>query len=180
DQGIPVRLYKRTIPACHRCGTVGHQADSCPRPQAGRCGRCGSQGATTSQGPAEHECIPCCLLCGGNHLTGAAGCIGKHRKPIKPGTPPTNARRKSAPKQAPPTKKSKITTGKPGQGTRSAESGTSTKAPTDNAGDLPPLESAHTKVSGSSPPPPPTEVALQRQNDEIRRQTEILAKNFKR
>ncbi|CAN7985630.1 unnamed protein product, partial [Ixodes hexagonus] len=185
DQGIPVRLYKKTIPACHRCGTVGHRADICPRPQAGRCGRCGSQVAPTSEGPAEHDCIPCCLLCGGNHLTGAAGCTGKYRKPIKPGTPPTNARRKSAPKQSPPTKgntrTSTSTQEQPGQRTRGAKSGTGTKAPTFNAGDFPPLESAQTKVSswvGAVPgplSPSQTEVALQRQNAELQRQTKILA-----
>ncbi|KAG0411024.1 hypothetical protein HPB47_011859 [Ixodes persulcatus] len=67
--------------------------------------------------------------------------------------------------------------------TRSAKSGARTKAPFDNAGDLPPLESAHTKVSGwvgavpgpLSPSPSPTEIALQKQNAELRRQTEILA-----
>lgn len=48
NQAIPVRLYEKTIPACHRCGTVGYQTGICPRPQAGRCGRCGSQAATTS------------------------------------------------------------------------------------------------------------------------------------
>ncbi|KAH6944170.1 hypothetical protein HPB50_002189 [Hyalomma asiaticum] len=41
-QVIPVKLYKETIPACHRCGTVRHRADICPTPQSGRCGRCGS------------------------------------------------------------------------------------------------------------------------------------------
>ncbi|KAG0426844.1 hypothetical protein HPB47_026074, partial [Ixodes persulcatus] len=67
--------------------------------------------------------------------------------------------------------------------TRSAKSGARTKAPTDNAGDFPPLETAHTKVRGwvgavpgpLSPSPSPTEIALQKQNAELRRQTEILA-----
>ncbi|KAH8022425.1 hypothetical protein HPB51_024419 [Rhipicephalus microplus] len=40
---LPVRLYKKTVPACPLCGTVGHRADTCPRPQPGRCTSCGVQ-----------------------------------------------------------------------------------------------------------------------------------------
>ncbi|KAH7959964.1 hypothetical protein HPB49_015596 [Dermacentor silvarum] len=86
---FPVRLYKKTVPACPLCGTVGHRADACPRPQAGRCGSCGVQVPdATPDGPAEHQCVPSGLLCGGGHLTGAPGCAGRFRKPIKPGSPP--------------------------------------------------------------------------------------------
>ncbi|KAH7937958.1 hypothetical protein HPB49_018224 [Dermacentor silvarum] len=28
----PVREYKKTVPACSRCGTLGHRADNCPNP----------------------------------------------------------------------------------------------------------------------------------------------------
>ncbi|KAH8009770.1 hypothetical protein HPB51_019102 [Rhipicephalus microplus] len=84
DQVIPVRHYKKMILACHLCGTVGHQADICPRPKSGRCGRYGSQVVATSEGTAEHECTPRCLNCGGSYLTGAADCRDKYRKPIKP------------------------------------------------------------------------------------------------
>ncbi|KAH7939727.1 hypothetical protein HPB52_016569 [Rhipicephalus sanguineus] len=189
DQVIPVRLYKKTIPACHRCGTVGHRADICPRPQSGRCGRCGSQVATTSEGSAEHECTPRCLICGGSHLTGAADCRDKYRKPIKPRLPPTNTKRTSAPKEAPSTKvnkkKSASTAGKPGQVKTTDKAGTRTKTSTSNADDFPPLADAQTKVSGwvgAAPgplSPSPTEVALQRQNAELRRHTENLAKKIR-
>ncbi|KAK8776114.1 hypothetical protein V5799_030543 [Amblyomma americanum] len=36
-----VREYKRTIPACFRCGTIGHRVDNCSHPDIGRCGFCG-------------------------------------------------------------------------------------------------------------------------------------------
>ncbi|KAH6924441.1 hypothetical protein HPB50_017521 [Hyalomma asiaticum] len=189
DQVMPVRLYKKTIPACHRCGTVGHRADICPRPQSGRCGRCGSQVATTPEGPAEHECTPRCLICGGSHLTGAAECRDKYRKPIKPRLPPSNTKRTSAPKGTPSAgvnnkKKSPPTPGKPGQVKATDNAETRKQAPPFNAWDFPSLENAQTKVSGwvgaASEPlsPSPTEVALQRQNAELRRHTEILAKKI--
>ncbi|KAH6930085.1 hypothetical protein HPB50_009003 [Hyalomma asiaticum] len=189
DQVIPVRLYKKTIPACHRCGTVGHRADICPRPQSGRCGRCGSQVATTPEGPAEHECTPRCLICGGSHLTGAAECRDKYRKPIKPRLPPSNTKRTSAPKGTPSAgvnnkKKSPSTPGKPGQVKATENAETRKQAPPFNAWDFSSLENAQTKVRGwvgaASEPlsPSPTEVALQRQNAELRRHTEILAKKI--
>ncbi|KAH6944607.1 hypothetical protein HPB50_004248 [Hyalomma asiaticum] len=189
DQVIPVRLYKKTVPACHRCGTVGHRADICPRPQSGRCGRCGSQVATTPEGPAEHECTPRCLICGGSHLTGAAECRDKYRKPIKPRLPPSNTKRTSAPKGTPSAgvnnkKKSPSTPGKPGQVKATDNAETRKQAPPFNAWDFPSLENAQTKVSGwvgaASKPlsPSPTEVALQRQNAELRCHTEILAKKI--
>ncbi|KAH8029474.1 hypothetical protein HPB51_000646 [Rhipicephalus microplus] len=31
---LPVRLYKKTVPACPVCHTVGHRADTCPQPAA--------------------------------------------------------------------------------------------------------------------------------------------------
>lgn len=190
DQGTPVRLYKKTIPACHRCGTVGHRADICPRPQPGRCGQCGSQVATTPEGPTQHECTPCCLICGGSHLTGAAGCVGKYRKPIKPSTAPNNIKRATSSKQGPPTKVKDKKPGstppsKSGQAKPCVKSGTQAKSPHFTAGDFPPLDSVQHKVSSwvkdataSSPSPSPTELALQRHVEELRRQNEILARKI--
>ncbi|KAH7973956.1 hypothetical protein HPB49_007899 [Dermacentor silvarum] len=89
-----VRPYKKTIPACSLCGTIGHRPSACPRPTPGRCTRCGTQVQVTSEGLAEHECNPTCLLCSGPHETGARGCPGKYRKPTprstsKPPAPPS-------------------------------------------------------------------------------------------
>ncbi|KAH7933765.1 hypothetical protein HPB49_016966 [Dermacentor silvarum] len=81
-----VRPYKKTIPACSLCGTIGHRPSACPRPTPGRCTRCGTQVQVTPEGLAEHECNPTCLLCSGPHETGARGCPGKYRKPTPPST----------------------------------------------------------------------------------------------
>ncbi|KAH7937246.1 hypothetical protein HPB49_009517 [Dermacentor silvarum] len=88
-----VRPYKKTIPACSLCGTIGHRPSACPRPTPGRCTRCGTQVQVTSEGLAEHECNPTCLLCSGPHETGARGCPGKYRKP----TPPSTSKPTAAP-----------------------------------------------------------------------------------
>ncbi|KAH6932386.1 hypothetical protein HPB50_005102 [Hyalomma asiaticum] len=64
---LPVRLYKKTVPACPLCGTVDHRADTCPGPQPGRCTSCGVQVPATPDSPTEHQCIPSC--CGGGHKT---------------------------------------------------------------------------------------------------------------
>ncbi|KAH7959124.1 hypothetical protein HPB49_008443 [Dermacentor silvarum] len=99
-----VRPYKKTIPACSLCGTIGHRPSACPRLTPGRCTRCGTQVQVTSEGLAEHECNPTCLLCSGPHETGARGCPGKYRKPTPPSTskppapPSTGTRAASQPK----------------------------------------------------------------------------------
>ncbi|KAH8020314.1 hypothetical protein HPB51_000594 [Rhipicephalus microplus] len=36
------------------------------------------------QGPAKHDCQPECLICGENHFTSSAQCVGKFRKAWKP------------------------------------------------------------------------------------------------
>ncbi|KAH7965786.1 hypothetical protein HPB49_010971 [Dermacentor silvarum] len=81
-----VRPYKKTIMACFLCGTIGHRPSACPRPTPGRCTRCGIQVQVTSEGLAEHECNPTCLLCSGPHETGARGGPGKYRKRTPPST----------------------------------------------------------------------------------------------
>ncbi|KAH7960472.1 hypothetical protein HPB49_020132 [Dermacentor silvarum] len=81
-----VRPYKKTIPACSLCGTIGHRPSACPRPTPGRCTRCGTQVQVTLEGLAEHECNTTCLLCSGPHETGVRGCLGKYRKPTPPST----------------------------------------------------------------------------------------------
>ncbi|KAH7953057.1 hypothetical protein HPB49_004206 [Dermacentor silvarum] len=60
-----VRLYKKTVPVCSCCGTIGHRATACPSPKPGFCSRCGSQVPTTPEGLAQHDCQPRCILCTG-------------------------------------------------------------------------------------------------------------------
>ncbi|KAH7959795.1 hypothetical protein HPB49_013910 [Dermacentor silvarum] len=87
SENVPVRYYKKTVPACYRCGTLGHRADAWPNPDDQRCIHCGTNVNITPSGPTKHNCQPKCLICGGNHFTGSAECVGKFRKAWKP-TPP--------------------------------------------------------------------------------------------
>ncbi|KAH8010024.1 hypothetical protein HPB51_024374 [Rhipicephalus microplus] len=72
------------VPACYRCGTVGHRPDACPNPDNQRCIHCGAKVELTPEGPAKHDCQPECLICSENHFTGSAQCVGKFRKAWKP------------------------------------------------------------------------------------------------
>ncbi|KAH6936201.1 hypothetical protein HPB50_014943 [Hyalomma asiaticum] len=190
---LPVLLYKKTVPACPLCGTVGHRADTCPRPQPGRCTSCGVQVPATPDGPTEHQCIPSCLLCGGGHKTGARGCAGRFRQPVKPGSPrgskpKTTGRHKQAPtaktvpKKAPAAKSNKPEPKKTHIGlSTNVKPGTPSEPPV-LVKDIPPLTPVQTQVrcwggavSGPSPSPSPTETALQQQIGELRRQNQILA-----
>ncbi|KAH6942106.1 hypothetical protein HPB50_000951 [Hyalomma asiaticum] len=75
-----VRAYGRTIPACVRCGTVGHRTDICPIPDNDKCGLCGLTVPTTEGVKAPHECIPSCVVCGQAHSTNSRDCKGKFRQ----------------------------------------------------------------------------------------------------
>ncbi|KAH6928219.1 hypothetical protein HPB50_012595 [Hyalomma asiaticum] len=75
-----VRAYKRTIPACVRCGTVGHRTDICPSPDNDKCGLCGVTVPTADGVKALHECIPSCAVCGQAHATNSRDCKGKFRQ----------------------------------------------------------------------------------------------------
>ncbi|KAH8026392.1 hypothetical protein HPB51_020376 [Rhipicephalus microplus] len=197
---LPVRLYKKTVPACPLCGTVGHRADTCPRPQPGRCTSCGVQvPATTPDGPTEHQCIPSCLLCGGGHKTGAPGCAGRFRQPVKSGSPRGSKPRttggnggnkqaptpKAGPKKAPAAKSNKPKLKKTDTGhSTNVKPGTPTEPPA-LVKDFPPLTPVQAQVScwggavsGPSSSPSPTETALQQQIGELRRQNQILARKI--
>ncbi|KAH7959477.1 hypothetical protein HPB49_011360 [Dermacentor silvarum] len=80
-----VRAYKRTIPACGRCGTVGHRADTCPYPDNDKCGLCGHTVPTADGVKAPHECTPSCAVCGQAHATNSRDCTGKFRQLKLPG-----------------------------------------------------------------------------------------------
>ncbi|KAH7973075.1 hypothetical protein HPB52_021033 [Rhipicephalus sanguineus] len=79
-----VRPYKKTVPACTRCGTIGHRPSVCPHPNPDRCAKCGTLAA---EGLTDHDCHPKCLLCQGAHETGAIGCTGKYRMFTPTSTP---------------------------------------------------------------------------------------------
>ncbi|KAH8022495.1 hypothetical protein HPB51_024904 [Rhipicephalus microplus] len=84
SENVPVRYYKKTVRACYRCGTVGHRPNACPNPDNQWCIHCGAKVELTPEGPAKHDCQPECLICGENHFTGSAQCVGKFRKAWKP------------------------------------------------------------------------------------------------
>ncbi|KAH9379045.1 hypothetical protein HPB48_001651 [Haemaphysalis longicornis] len=141
-------------------------------------------------GLVEHKCTPRCLICGGEHLTGTSGCNGKYRKPIKPGTSPTTDKRKDDFKKIQASKgshkTSTLVSGRPAPVKNNTRSETVARTQIFSAEDFPTLPNAPNEVSdwvrAASRPrcPPsllttPTEVALQRQNAELRRQSEILA-----
>ncbi|KAH7938171.1 hypothetical protein HPB49_021243 [Dermacentor silvarum] len=56
-----VREYKRTVPACYHCGTIGHRIYNCSHPDVARCGYCGQRIGASEQGLADHECTPSCM-----------------------------------------------------------------------------------------------------------------------
>ncbi|KAH7936427.1 hypothetical protein HPB52_023412 [Rhipicephalus sanguineus] len=166
----PLHLHRKTVPACPLCGTVGHRADTCPRPQPGRCASCGVQvPAATPDGPTEHQCVSSCLLCGGGHKTGAPGCAGRFRKPIKSGSPRRSKPKtagghkqatipNTSPKKAPATKPNKPEPKKAHTGpSTNVKSGTPWKHPVLMVKDFPPLtpvqaQELEAKQVGSSEP----------------------------
>ncbi|KAH6947480.1 hypothetical protein HPB50_019196 [Hyalomma asiaticum] len=80
----PVWEYQRTIPACYRCGTVGHRVELCPHPNDQRCGHCGQVVGATQEGMTPHYCKPSCLVCGEGHLTGSQACKAGFRRLQQP------------------------------------------------------------------------------------------------
>ncbi|KAH8034401.1 hypothetical protein HPB51_023649 [Rhipicephalus microplus] len=77
----PVQKYRKTVPTCSRCGTIGHRNDVCPNPSAppNSCPSCGKSNVNL----ADHECPTGCLLCNGPHTTGARECPKRFRPASK-------------------------------------------------------------------------------------------------
>ncbi|KAH7955557.1 hypothetical protein HPB52_001363 [Rhipicephalus sanguineus] len=78
-----IRPYKKTVPACTRCGTIGHRPPECPHPTPTQCAKCG---IPAPEGLTDHDCHLKCLLCHGAHETGTSGCAVKYRKTKPPST----------------------------------------------------------------------------------------------
>ncbi|KAH7967488.1 hypothetical protein HPB49_025204 [Dermacentor silvarum] len=72
----PAREYKKTVPACYRCGTLGHRADNCPNPLNERCGLCGQNVGAGTEGMAPDECNPMCIVRGARTLPVPANASG--------------------------------------------------------------------------------------------------------
>ncbi|KAH8019229.1 hypothetical protein HPB51_018456 [Rhipicephalus microplus] len=183
-----------------RIHDVGHQADTCPPPHPGRCTSCGVQvPAATPDGPTKHQCVLSCLLCGGGYKTGAPGCAGRFRQPVKSGSPRGSKPRttrgrggnkqaptpRTGPKKAPAAKSNKPEPKKTNTGhSTNVKSGTPSETPV-LVKDFPPLTPVQAQVScwggavsGPSPSSSPTETALQQQIGELRRQNRILARKI--
>lgn len=143
-----VRAYKRTIPACVRCGTVGHRTDICPSPDNDKCGLCGVTVPTTDGVKAPHECIPSCAVCGQAHATNSRDCKGKFRQLKVPG--PKAKRPKHPPTRLPNQTASHPTSGANGGAPRGAH----TADPKTPSPPAPSVTSAHGKKTASPPPPP--------------------------
>lgn len=146
-----VREYKRTVPACYQCGTIGHRIDNCPHPDVTRCGYCGQRVGASEQGLAEHECTPSCMVCGEAHLTGSADCKGKFRRLQRPRTQQQGA---PSNKTSKPTDNGGASSGKSGKATGPA---TGNKAARENsAGNKTSSskENKNRKTSGQSAKPP--------------------------
>ncbi|KAL1475062.1 hypothetical protein MTO96_037558 [Rhipicephalus appendiculatus] len=68
--------YRARPEACTNCRAPGHRYDVCPEQKKPRCPRCGEDhGADRSR-----QCVPRCILCGGEHLTGTGWCKTKQRQ----------------------------------------------------------------------------------------------------
>ncbi|KAH7934435.1 hypothetical protein HPB52_024193 [Rhipicephalus sanguineus] len=182
SENVSVRYYKKTVPACYRCGAVGHRPDACPNPDNRRCIHCGAKVDITPDGPAEHECQPECLICGENHFTGSAQCVGKFRKAWRPAAPQPQHGQKSkqwGPPSPPKTgakQQSKQNKPKPSN----VPAGQKSKPPTFQPGDFPQLASPPKPVSNWAgvSSQSPTTTAASPSHPEIIKQLEAMQKRI--
>ncbi|KAL1425083.1 hypothetical protein MTO96_019439 [Rhipicephalus appendiculatus] len=121
-QALRCYLYKRTIPHCRKCNKTGHREDVCPQPpDTPKCRVCGD-----SISPNNHECRPCCMLCGGDHPTAAKPCPQRYLPPVN---------RRKPPRSATPTRKAQSPSPSPGRQSSASRSGARRKSrPRDKSG----------------------------------------------
>lgn len=200
---IPVQPYYRTIPACDKCGVVGHRKDTCPNPRPDTCGLCAQQVPLVKEGVrAPHECVPVCSVCGGAHATNSRACTAKYRTSkmaAQQGGKSKRATKKRRQLQAPsePSCSDIAKTDKPGtpaggagkQSSTPPHGGTgkqSTSKPSGEAGSWAKAIKNGNQVSGtgrvasSSPPVPPSSVRNAEQNiiSNLQAQIEALQKRL--
>ncbi|KAH6946117.1 hypothetical protein HPB50_011755 [Hyalomma asiaticum] len=114
-QALRCCLYKRTIPHCRKCNKTGHREDVCPQPpDTPKCRVCGD-----SLSPNNHECRPCCMLCGGDHPTAAKPCPKRFLPPVN---------RRKPPRSATPTRKAQSPSTSPGRQSSASGSGARRKS----------------------------------------------------
>ncbi|KAH7944607.1 hypothetical protein HPB52_021966 [Rhipicephalus sanguineus] len=187
-----VREYKKTVPACHRCGPIGHWIDNCPHPDVATCGYCGQKVGASEQGLAEHECAPLCMVCGEAHLIGSANCKGKFRRLQRPGNQQGALRNKTSKASG----YGGLSSGKSGQATGPAPenktskknnrnaSGQIVKTPISLEGDFSPLDTSNAATTSkmstwagvASSSASPLELELKKEIALLRTKNEQLAR----
>ncbi|KAH9379060.1 hypothetical protein HPB48_001339 [Haemaphysalis longicornis] len=178
NEAIPVRLYRKTTPACPRCGAVGHRADVCPTPNAQRGQACGE-----AQPGLEHNCTPTCLICGDSHLTGSADCAAKfrHRRPgtVRNSGTNKNTNPRGAGNDQPSGAERQLQHQRKGDG---EDPGNQGRRHTETATNPPAAD--HTKVSSwawvaSFPPPSLAIQALKAENIQLKQELEQLRQEIR-
>ncbi|KAH7965801.1 hypothetical protein HPB49_011236 [Dermacentor silvarum] len=76
--------YRARPEACTNCRAPGHRYDVCTEPKIPRCPRCGEDHGEDRT----CQCLPRCILCGGEHLTGTGWCKATKRQQTT--KPPVN------------------------------------------------------------------------------------------
>ncbi|KAL1442948.1 hypothetical protein MTO96_046168 [Rhipicephalus appendiculatus] len=76
--------YKGSPDACTNCRQPGHRYDVCPHPKSGLCSRCGDK----HERQDVPSCIPSCILCGGQQLTGTGSCKARNPTAKRRSPPP--------------------------------------------------------------------------------------------